>query len=66
MTVNPWVRPYVLTAGRTRTRHRLFVHTLVSVPHADHGMAVPKAHDQAEALEAVVGAVREFILAFVG
>jgi len=30
MTSNPWVRPYVLTGGRTRTRHRLYVHTLVS------------------------------------
>ncbi|MBV2365387.1 DUF742 domain-containing protein [Streptomonospora nanhaiensis] len=35
MTVNPWVRPYVLTGGRTRTRHRLHVHTLISVPHYD-------------------------------
>ncbi|HEY1669118.1 MAG TPA: DUF742 domain-containing protein, partial [Trebonia sp.] len=31
MTANPWVRPYVLTGGRTRTRHHLYVHTLVSV-----------------------------------
>lgn len=31
MTDNPWVRPYVLTGGRTRTRQNLFVHTLVSV-----------------------------------
>lgn len=30
-TVRPWVRPYVLTGGRTHTRH-LLVHTLVSVP----------------------------------
>jgi hypothetical protein len=29
------VRPYVLTGGRTRTRQRLLVHTLVSVPHYD-------------------------------
>jgi uncharacterized protein DUF742 len=35
MTVNPWVRPYVLTGGRTRTRHQLFVHTLVSAPRYD-------------------------------
>jgi hypothetical protein len=27
----PWVRPYVLTGGRTHTRH-LLVHTLVSAP----------------------------------
>src|SRR5690606_6068395 len=36
---NPWVRPYVLTGGRTRTRQRLHVHTLVSVPHYDPGYA---------------------------
>jgi hypothetical protein len=35
MTANPWVRPYVLTGGRTRTRHHLYVHTLVSVPRFD-------------------------------
>ena len=29
------VRPYVLTAGRTRTRRPLLVHTLVSVPNYD-------------------------------
>ena len=35
MTANPWVRPYVLTGGRTRTRHHLYVHTLVSVERYD-------------------------------
>ena len=35
MTANPWVRPYVLTGGRTRTRHQLYVHTLVSVDRYD-------------------------------
>src|ERR1700730_12384148 len=30
MTGNPWVRPYVLTGGRTRTRHHPYLHTLVS------------------------------------
>jgi hypothetical protein len=30
MSANPWVRPYVLTGGRTRTRRHLYVHTLVS------------------------------------
>lgn len=34
------VRPYVLTAGRTRTRRPLLVHTLVSVPNYDAGFAV--------------------------
>jgi hypothetical protein len=29
------VRPYVLTAGRTRTRQQLLVHTMVSVPYYD-------------------------------
>jgi hypothetical protein len=27
---NPWVRPYVLTSGRTRGHGQLLVHTLVS------------------------------------
>lgn len=39
MTVNPWVRPYVLTGGRTRTRHQLYVHTLVSAPRYDSATA---------------------------
>jgi len=39
MTTNPWVRPYVLTGGRTRTRHHLYVHTLVSAAWYDAGAA---------------------------
>ena len=39
MSANPWVRPYVLTGGRTRTRHNLYVHTLVSVPWFDPSAA---------------------------
>ena len=35
MTANPWVRPYVLTGGRTRTRKHPLVHTLVSVDRYD-------------------------------
>jgi hypothetical protein len=36
MSANPWVRPYVLTGGRTRTtRHQLYVHTLVSAERYD-------------------------------
>ena len=35
MTTNPWVRPYVLTGGRTRTRKHPLVHTLVSVDRYD-------------------------------
>jgi hypothetical protein len=37
MTANPWVRPYVLTGGRTRTNYHLYVHTLVSVDRYDPG-----------------------------
>ena len=39
MSANPWVRPYVLTRGRTRTRHRLYVHTLVSVDRYERAAA---------------------------
>ena len=39
MTVNPWGRPYVLTGGRTRTRHQLYVHTLVRAPRYDPAAA---------------------------
>lgn len=35
MSANPWVRPYVLTGGRTRTKHQLYVHTLVSGTYYD-------------------------------
>jgi hypothetical protein len=35
VTANPWVRPYVLTGGRTRTRKHPLVHTLVSVDRYD-------------------------------
>ena len=40
MTANPWVRPYVLTGGRTRTRHHLYVHTLVAVKRYDPAAAL--------------------------
>lgn len=40
MTGNPWVRPYVLTGGRTRTNHRLYVHTLISVERYDPAAAL--------------------------
>lgn len=32
---NPWVRPYVLTSGRTRGHGELLVHALVSAPGYD-------------------------------
>jgi hypothetical protein len=35
MTANPWVRPYVLTGGRTQTRKHPYLHTLVSVEQYD-------------------------------
>jgi uncharacterized protein len=38
-------------------------HQLVAVPHADHGMKVTKAHNQAAALEIVVEAVSSFVAA---
>ncbi|PSL06650.1 hypothetical protein CLV30_10235 [Haloactinopolyspora alba] len=38
---------------------------LVAVDHADHAMAVPKAHDRDAATAAVVEAVRSFVLATV-
>jgi hypothetical protein len=39
MSANPWVRPYVLTSGRTRTRSPLYVHTLVTVERYDRAVA---------------------------
>lgn len=60
MTANPWVRPYVLTGGRTRTRQQLHVHTLVSAPHYDAAFAArllpearslyERAHDGVESV----------------
>jgi hypothetical protein len=35
VTANPWVRPYVLTGGRTQTRKYPYLHTLVSVDQYD-------------------------------
>jgi hypothetical protein len=40
MSPNPWVRPYVLTGGRTRTRVQLYVHTLVTAERYDPKIAV--------------------------
>jgi hypothetical protein len=39
LTANPWVRPYVVTRGRTRTKRPLLVHTLISVPGYDPAFA---------------------------
>lgn len=55
MTANPWLRPYVLTGGRTQTRQHLYVHTLVSAPHYDATFAArlmpeaKKLYDRASA-----------------
>jgi hypothetical protein len=35
MVANPWVRPYILTGGRTQTRKHPYLHTLVSVDRYD-------------------------------
>src|SRR6202161_1898510 len=35
MVANPWVRPYVLTGGRTQTRKHPYLHTLVTVDRYD-------------------------------
>lgn len=46
-TPNPRVRPYVLTAGRTRTRYPLLVETLISVPYYDPHVSatlLPESH----------------------
>lgn len=49
---DPFGRPEEFPAGP---------YDLVSVPYADHGMAVPRSHDQAAATETVVGAVRDWL-----
>jgi hypothetical protein len=36
---NPWVRPYVLTSGRTRGNGQLLVHTLISASRYDPSFA---------------------------
>jgi Protein of unknown function (DUF742) len=62
MTANPWVRPYVLTGGRTRTRLHLYVHTLVSARHYDAAFAarlLPEARSLYERAHATVESVAE-------
>lgn len=62
MTANPWVRPYVLTGGRTKTRQHLYVHTLVSVPHYDPSFGVrllPEARSLYERAHAGTQSVAE-------
>ena len=62
MTSNPWVRPYVLTRGRTRTRQHLFVHTLVSAQYHDASYAarlLPEARSLYERAHLGVQSVAE-------
>jgi Protein of unknown function (DUF742) len=62
MRANPWVRPYVLTGGRTRTRQNLFVHTLVSVGRYDATFAarlLPEARSLYERAQAGTQSVAE-------
>jgi hypothetical protein len=62
MTANPWVRPYVLTGGRTRTRQHLFVHTLVWAQYYDAAYAarlLPEARSLYERAHATIESVAE-------
>jgi hypothetical protein len=61
-TAAPWVRPYVLTGGRTRAHHELLVHTLVSVPDYRPSVAVqlpPEARSLYERAHAHTESVAE-------
>ncbi len=35
MNGHPWIRPYLLTGGRTQTERQIYLHTLVSVGRDD-------------------------------
>ncbi|MBA9003905.1 MULTISPECIES: DUF742 domain-containing protein [Thermomonospora] len=62
MTGNPWLRPYVLTGGRTRTRRNLYMHTLVSAPDYDPAYAsrlLPEARRLYERAHASAESVAE-------
>ena len=63
MTAHPWVRPYVLTSGRTRGRRRLLTHTLVSAQgHYDPAFAarlLPEAKALYERICTVTESVAE-------
>jgi hypothetical protein len=58
----PWVRPYVLTSGRTHTHHDLFVHTMVSVLEYDPSLAArlpPEARSLYERVRSYTESVAE-------
>lgn len=62
MMVNPWLRPYVLTGGRTVTRQHLLVHTLVGVENYDAAFAarlLPEAQALYERAYAATESVAE-------
>jgi hypothetical protein len=62
VSANPWVRPYVLTGGRTRGRRHLLVHTLVSGGGYDAAFAerlLPEARALYERVHAVAESVAE-------
>jgi hypothetical protein len=62
MSAHPWVRPYVLTGGRTRGRRRLLVHTLVSGRRYDAAFAarlLPEARALYDRLHTVSESVAE-------
>jgi hypothetical protein len=59
---NPWVRPYVLTGGRTRSRGQLLVHTLVTAPSYDAvfaGRLLPEARALYERAHSATESVAE-------
>jgi hypothetical protein len=58
----PWVRPYVLTSGRTHTPHELFVHTMVSASECDPSFAArlpPEARSLYERVRSYTESVAE-------
>ena len=62
MSAHPWVRPYVLTGGRTRGRRQLLVHTLVSGRRYDAAFAarlLPEARALYERVHTVSESVAE-------
>jgi uncharacterized protein DUF742 len=64
----PWVRPYVLTSGRTHTQHDLFVHTMVSASESDSSFATrlpPEARSLYERVRSYTESVAE-LSAFCG
>ncbi|MEV5704846.1 DUF742 domain-containing protein [Actinoallomurus sp. NPDC052274] len=60
----PWVRPYVLARGRTSSRQRLYLHTLICAPSYDSAAAarlLPEARALYERAHAGTGSGAESI-----